>query len=195
MVRLYYICIRIVFVKISIKNIEQASSPVELFRSGCRTEATFGLYTTYLKKFVHEFLEDVLKSDSFEARVNELVSRAKSEPDWIKKIMIATIQQLRKKTELDPKDPDYIRPRTIFNTRNAIKKLLDMNEIPLVWKKIDSMMPDEIRDTDSRGWIREEIKKLLTHANAQNSCAILIASSSGIRLGAFDFLEKNLLVI
>ena len=173
--------------KISIKDIQQASSPIELFRSGCRTEATFELYTTYLKKFVHEFLEDVLKSDSFEARVNELVSKAKSEPDWIKQIMIATIQQLRKKTELDPKDPDYIRPRTIYNTRNAIKKLLDMNEIPLVWKKIDSMMPDEIRDTDSRGWIREEIKKLLNHANAQDSCAILIASSSGIRLGAFDF--------
>jgi len=174
-------------VKISIKDIQQASSAIELFRSGCRTKATLELYTTYLKKFVHEFLEEVLKGDSFEARVNELVSRGKSEPDWIKKIMIATIQQLRKKTELDPKDPDYIRPRTIFNTRNAIKKLLDMNEIPLVWKKIDSMMPDEIRDTDSRGWIREEIKKLLNHANAQNSCAILIASSSGIRLGAFDF--------
>jgi len=116
-------------VKISIKDIQQASSPIELFRSGCRTEATFELYTTYLKKFVNEFLEDVLKSDSFEARVNELVSRAKSEPDWIKKIMIATIQQLRKKTELDPKSPSYIRPRTIYNTRNAIKKLLDMNEI------------------------------------------------------------------
>jgi len=41
---------------------------------------------------------------------------------------------------------------------------------------------------DSRRWIREEIKKLLNHANAQDSCAIFIASSSGIRLGAFDFL-------
>jgi len=188
MLCLYYICSRIVFVKISIKDIQQASSPIELFRSGCRTEATFGLYTTYLKKFVNEFLEDVLKSDGYEARVNELVSKAKSEPDWIKQIMIAIIQQLRKKTELDPKDPSYIRPRTIYNTRNAIKKLLDMNEIALVWKKIDSMMPEDIQDNDSRGWIRAEIKKFLNHANAQDSCAILIASSSGIRLGAFDFL-------
>jgi len=188
MVCLYYIGISIVFVKISIKDIQQSSSPFELFRSGCKSEATFQLYTTYLKKFVNEFLEDVLKSDGYEARITELVSRAKSEPDWIKKIMIATIQQLSKKTELDPIDPNYIRPRTIYNTRNAIKKLLDMNEIALVWKKIDSMMPEDIQDNDSRGWVRAEIKKLLNHANAQDSCALLIASSSGIRLGAFDFL-------
>ncbi len=97
MVCLYYIGISIEFVKISIKDIQQSSSPLELFRSGCKSEATFQLYTTYLKKFVNEFLEDVLKSDSYESRINELVSRAKSEPDWLKKIMIATIQQLRKK--------------------------------------------------------------------------------------------------
>jgi len=188
MVCLYYIGTRIVIVKISIKDIQQSSSPLELFRLGCKSEATFELYTVYLKKFVNEFLEDVLKSDGFDAKINELVSRAKSEPVWIKQIMIATIQKLRKRTELDPKDPDYIRPRTIYNTRNAIKKLLDMNEIALFWKKIDSMIPDDLKDIDSRGWARQEIKKLLNHANAQDSCAILIASSSGIRLGAFDFL-------
>ena len=49
-------------------------------------------------------------------------------------------------------------------------------------------MPEDIQDNDSRGWVRAEIKKLLNHANAQDSCAIFIASSSGIRLGAFDFL-------
>lgn len=192
MVRIYYIGIHIVIVKLSIKDIQQSSSPLELFRSGCKSEATFEHYTIYLKKLVFEFLEDVLKSNGYEARVNELVSRAKNEPEWIKQIMTAVIQHLRKKTELDPKDPDYIRPRTIYNSRNAIKKLLDMNEVALVWKKIDSMMPDDLKDTDSRGWIRAEIKKLLNHANAQDSCAVLIASSSGIRLGAFDFLWGDL---
>ena len=49
-------------------------------------------------------------------------------------------------------------------------------------------MPEDIQDNDSRGWVRAEIKKLLNHADSQDSCAILIASSSGIRLGAFDFL-------
>jgi len=53
---LYYICVRILIVKISIKDIEQSSSLIELFRSECRTEATFELYTTYLKRFVNEFL-------------------------------------------------------------------------------------------------------------------------------------------
>jgi len=187
-VQIYYIGNRSTVVKVSIKDIQESSSPLEQFRSGCRSERTFQLYTVYVKKFVNEFLEDVLKSDGYDGRVNELISKAKSEPEWIKQIVIATIQQLRKRTELDPTDSDYIRPRTIYNTRNAIKKLLDMNEIALVWKKIDSMMPEDIQDNDSRGWTRQEIKKLLNHANAQDSCAVLIASSSGIRLGAFDFL-------
>ena len=185
---IYYIGNRSTIVKVSIKDIQQSSSPLEQFRSGCKSVKTFQHYTVYVKKFVNEFLEDILKGEGYEARVNELISKAKSEPEWIKKIVIATIQQLRKKTELDPTDSDYIRPRTIYNTRNAIKKLLDMNEIALVWKKIDSMMPEDIQDNDSRGWTRQEIKKLLNHANARDSCAVLIASTSGIRLGAFDFL-------
>ena len=70
MVRIYYIGIHIVIVKISIKDIQQSSSPLELFRSGCKSEATFEHYTIYLKKLVFEFLEDVLKSNGYEARVN-----------------------------------------------------------------------------------------------------------------------------
>lgn len=178
--------------KITIKDIQESSSPLQLFHAGCKSEETFKHYTTYLRKFVFEFLEEVLKSDGYEARVNELISKAKSEPGWIKQIMFATIQQLRKKTELDPANPEYIKPRTIYNTRNAIKKLFDMNEIALVWKKIDSMMPDAVRTEDSRGWMRAEIKKMLNHASSQDSCAIYIASSSGIRLGGFDFLWGDL---
>jgi len=63
--------------KITIKDIQKSSSPIELFKSGCRTEATLKEYTTMLKKFVNEFLEDILQSDGYEARVNEFVLRAK----------------------------------------------------------------------------------------------------------------------
>jgi len=101
--------------------------------------------------------------------------------------MIATIQELRKRTELEINHPDFIKPRTIHNYRNAVKKLLDMNEIALVWKKIDSIIPQDLNPENSRGWTRKEIKKMLSHANAADSCVILIASSSGIRLGGFDF--------
>ena len=173
--------------KITIKGIQKSTSPIELFKSGCRTEATLKEYTTMLRKFVNEFLEDILQSNGYEARVNEFVLRAKKEPEWIKKIMIATIQELRKRTELETNHSDFIKPRTIHNYRNAVKKLLDMNEIALVWKKIDSMIPQDLKPESSRGWTRKEIKKILNHANAADSCVVLIASSSGIRLGGFDF--------
>ena len=73
--------------KITIKNIQKSSSPIELFKSGCQTEATLKEYTIMLKKFVNEFLEDILQSQGYEARVNEFVLRAKKDPEWIKKII------------------------------------------------------------------------------------------------------------
>jgi len=62
-----------------------------------------------------------------------------------------------------------------------------MNEIALPWKSIDSRIPKDTNAENTRGWTRAEIKKMLSHADASDSCIILIASSSGIRLGGFDF--------
>jgi len=173
--------------KITVKDIQRSANPIELFKSGCKTEATFREYEIMLKKFVNEFLEELLSSNGYEARVNELVSRAKEEPDWIKQILNATLAELKKRTELEQSNPDYIKPRTIHNYRNSIKKLLDMNEIALPWKSIDSQIPQDLKADSSRGWTRAEIKKMLSHSDASDSCIILIASSSGIRLGGFDF--------
>jgi len=173
--------------KITVKDIQRSANPIELFKSGCKTEATLREYEIMLKKFVNEFLEDLLSSNGYEARVNELVSRAKKEPDWIKQILNATLAELKKRTELEQTDLEYIKPRTIHNYRNSIKKLLDMNEIALPWKSIDSRIPKDTNAENTRGWTRAEIKKMLSHADASDSCIILIASSSGIRLGGFDF--------
>jgi len=65
--------------KITVKDIQRSANPIELFKSGCKTEATFREYEIMLKKFVNEFLEDLLSSNGYEARVNELVSRAKKD--------------------------------------------------------------------------------------------------------------------
>ena len=134
MVRIYYIGIHIVIVKISIKDIQQSSSPLELFRSGCKSEATFEHYTIYLKKLVFEFLEDVLKSNGYEARVNELVARAKNEPEWIKQIINGIF--LNKKKEIFP-----VKYKQIKIDYDLHGTLLKENQMPLssIWILLEEM--------------------------------------------------------
>ena len=178
-------------VKISLDDIEKAVRPVELFYQGCRSEATRCQYTFCVKKIVNDYLEDILKSESFEERVNELVNHAKADPKWIMKVMVGFVKTLKDQTNLEPTSENFIKARTAFNYTNALKKVLDMNEIPLVWRKIYSMLPEMNFDDSTRGYTRQEIKKILGCAKTPERVAILIASSSGIRSGAYDFLWKD----
>ncbi len=173
--------------KINLDSIEEAVRPIELFNQGCKTDATRELYTIILRKIVNEYLEDILKSNGYEARVNELVSKAKDDPKWIMKVLLTIVQELKKKTELPKNHQNHIEPKTITNYTGAVKKLFDMNDIALVWSKVYSMLPEMTFNDSSRGYARKEIQKMLTFADASERVAILIASSSGIRVGAFDF--------
>lgn len=178
--------------KIDIQSVEQGLSPIEYFYQGCKSEATKKHYSKTLKKVLFEFFEDVLQEKEFDSRANELIYRAKKEPDWIKNVIIAMVKELRTKTELDPINPEFLKTRSLDNYVCSLKKLLDMNDIPIVWKKIYSLYPERHGDEDTRGYTRTEIKNFLRNAKAIDKSIILIASSSGIRLGAFDFQWKHI---
>lgn len=173
--------------KINLESIEQASQPIELFYQGCKSEATKTHYRYVIHRVVTDYFEDVLASGGFEGKVNELVLKSKEDPAWAMKVMISLIKTLKEQTELPETSTDHIRPRTVNNYTNAMKKLFDMNEVPLVWRKLYSMLPEMNFDDGSRGYTRSEIQKMLRFADASDRVAVLITSSSGIRLGAFDF--------
>jgi hypothetical protein len=172
--------------KIDIKSVNENIEPLQLFFSGIKSPNTRYQYTKQLRRVLFEFMEDILIEDSFEARANELVKKARENPIWIRNILIAIVSELKKRTELPREDPNFAKT-TIFDSYiPPVKKLLDMNDIPVVWKKIYSLYPEMQGDENTRGYSREEIKNMLRVAGAQDSATILIASSSGIRVGAFD---------
>ena len=178
--------------KIDISTIETATPPIELFYSGCKSEYTKIQYSNALRKTVFEYFEDILTEETFEGRIDELVSRAKKDPDWIMKVLIALVGTLKKRTELPPTHKDFAKTTLFDNYIPAIKKLFDMNEIPIIWKKLYSLYPEKQNDEDTRGYTRDEITQMLRISNATDSCIILIASSSGMRHGAFDFKWKHI---
>lgn len=187
---IYFIFPRITL-KIKVESISEASEPIQLFYSGCKIPATKAKYIQSLRRVLFEFMEDILESDTFESRAKELVTRARDDPKWVTSVLVAIVEGLKKKTELPKDHPDFLKTTCFDNYIPPMKKLFDMNDIPIVWKRIYSIYPENHSDEDTRGYTREEIKTMLKVANAQDSASILIASSSGIRLGAFDFRWKH----
>jgi hypothetical protein len=78
---------------------------------------------------------------------------------------------------------------TIPNYYKAAKLFCVMNDLILNWEKIGKGVPYEKKAADDRPPTFEEIEKLLEYHDKRIKPIILIMVSSGIRLGAFDYLR------
>jgi hypothetical protein len=79
-------------------------------------------------------------------------------------------------------------PAEVRRRLTPIKLALEMNEVAIPWKKMMRLLPAEKRSKD-REYKYEEIQKLLAVASLHLQVAILFMASSGMRVGAFEFLN------
>lgn len=166
--------------------------PLELFYQGIKSNATKDKYTRTLRNILCEALEDVLEG-SLENRARQLVKMAKENADWATAVLLTISMKLKERTLLEPRDKDYLHPNSIRNKFKPIKKLFDMNAIPIAWARIYATFPDQNNHGSGRGYTRQEIQKMLNFTRGPlDKAAILIAASSGIRLGAFELKWEDL---
>lgn len=138
-------------------------NPSELFYQGIRAEATRDKYTRTLQKFTCETLEDVL-SGTFEERVTDLVNKSRKDPKWALNILLTISRKQKERTKLESDHIDYLNPHSFDNIFKPLKKLFDMNEIPIIWKCVYATFPEQNNSTSSftRRYTREEIHKMLS---------------------------------
>ena len=117
-------------------------NPLELFYQGIKAEATRDKYTRTLRRIVCDVLEDVLEG-SFEDRVNQLVRKAKSNPEWGLSILLTISKKQKERTTLDQTHTDYLNPISFDNSFKPLKKLFDMNDVPIVWKRVKATFPEQ----------------------------------------------------
>jgi len=153
---------------------------------GIKAEATRKKYTRTLRRILCEIFEDVLDGD-FEQRANQIVNEAKENPEWVKNLLLHLSKKLKQRTELRRDHDNYLNPSSFDSYFKPIKKLFDMNDVSISWKRIYSTYPEIDNSFVGRGWTRQEIQKMLGFANGVvDRAIILIAASSGIRSGGFD---------
>ena len=170
-------------------------SPLELFNHGIKAKETREKYTRTMKHVLCKIFEDIFDGD-FEDRVKQLVNIAKEDPDWTRDLLLNLSIKLKDRTKLPRENPEYLNPNSIDNYFKPIKKLFDMNGVVISWKRIYATFPEQDNVSDSRGWSRDEIQKMLKFTNGSIDRAIvLVAASSGIRAGGFDLDWQDLIPI
>jgi hypothetical protein len=180
--------------KISKSEIQKvAEEPIGLFYQGIRAAATKESYTRTLRRILCEIFEDVLEG-TFEERATQMVCAAQKDPEWIMSLLLTLSKRLKERTELAATDPEYLSPNSFPRFFKPVRKLLDMNAVPVAWKRISYTFPSrENTDSQGRGYTREEIQKMLGFVRGPvDKALILVASSSGIRGGGFTLHWEDL---
>ncbi len=160
--------------------------PLDMFNQGIRAEETREKYTRTLRYVMCVILEEMLEG-SFVERVEQFVKLSREDPDWTIDILLNISGILCRRTKLPPDHPDYYNPVSFNNYFKPVKKLLEMNNIAIQWKRIHMTFPEIDNISDTRGWYRGEIRQMLETARGPIERAlILVAASSGIRIGGFN---------
>ena len=173
-------------------------NPLENYLSSFKSEYTKERYTRILKGYMMNTLSDLIDGETFEEKVVSLVNKARKDPQWVLNLMVTISKKLRTRTKKDLTDKEYLNPNSIRNDFKPFKKLFEMNDVPMAWKRVYAMIPEQIPTsvTGSRPYTRAEINHMLKFtSNSMDRSIILVASSSGIRAGAFDFTWKDIVPI
>ena len=78
---------------------------------------------------------------------------------------------------------------TIYNYLKPIKLFCETNEIDIKWKKITRRLPKGNSYADDRIPTDKEIQRLLEYPDRRIKAIVYTMTSSGIRLGAWDYLR------
>ncbi len=155
--------------------------PLALFYDGIRNPVTRDKYERRLFSFLGSI--DIAGS-SLDEKAKAFVARAREDPSWAAYSIIDYLR--RQKSRAERKE---ISAATVPNFYKPIKLFCEMNDIVLNWKKIRKTLPQGRRHANDRAPSIDEIRLITNDGDLRLKCAILIMVSSGIRLGAWDYLE------
>jgi integrase len=136
-------------------------------------------------KRIEIFLNFVgISGSPIEDKLMILYDRAKSNGEWLQNALINFIIYQKERAS-----NGEIKESTIPNYYKPVKLFCDMNDILINWKIVTRGMPRGRSAANDRAPILEEIIQILRYPDVRIKPIILVMLTSGIRVGAWDFLK------
>ena len=158
------------------------SDAYSLFVYAIRSQITRDYYLRRLKIFFNYI--NLLPKGTIEERCNLFDAKAIKDPTWAFNMVIKFLQFQKERVE-----KEEITGATLRNFIKPIKLFCEMSDIPIIWKKITRGLPKFRRHADDRAPTLEEIQKICDYPDRRIRAIVYIMASSGIRLGAWDYLR------
>jgi|GEM_PF-1512423 integrase len=164
------------------------SNPFSIFILAIRSPVTREKYLQRIGYFF-DFLGIPKINDSrcivsIEQRFNTFLIKAKEDNNWLTTSIVKYLHGHRLRVE-----SKEITGSTLRNYIKPIKLFCEQMDIEIPWRKITRGMPRGRRYANDRAPTLEEIRKITEYPDRRIKPTIYLMASSGIRLGAFDFLK------
>jgi hypothetical protein len=160
---------------------ELEERPYSLLVMAIRSPITRQKYFQRLRYFL-DFVG--IENLSIEQRCNLLGEKAKKDVNWLISKIIKYLHVNRQRVE-----GKEITASTLRNYIKPIKLFCEQIDIPIPWKKILRGLPRGRRYANDRAPTFNEIKLLTSYPDRRIKPIIYTMTSSGIRLGAWDYLR------
>jgi hypothetical protein len=163
---------------------ERDSKPMSNFLFALKSPESKRQYPRRLKMFFEFEFDKTLSLEAQASLFLKQASKGKNGIQWATQYFIRFLNYQK-----DRAQKGEISESTIPNYYKAAKLFCVMNDLIVNWQKIGKGVPYEKKAADDRPPSLEEILKLLEYPDTRIKPIILTMISSGIRLGAFDFLR------
>jgi hypothetical protein len=160
---------------------QSEESPYSLLVMAIRSPITRQKYFQRLQYFL-DFVG--IENQSFEQRCNTLGEGAIKDVTWLTNKIIRYLQIHRQRVEAKE-----ITASTLRNYIKPIKLLCEQIDIPIPWRKILRGLPKGRRYANDRAPTQNEIQFLIKYPDRRIKPIVYTMTSSGIRLGAWDYLH------
>src|SRR5215203_5806086 len=154
-----------------------------MFKYAIKTEITRKYYERRLKKFF-DFIEFEITDKNIESKCNKFAEKGKINTNWVLSQIIRFLQYQKERVE-----KKEITSGTLKNFVKSLKVFCEMSDISIPWKKIIRGLPNARQSANDRAPTIDEIRKLLEYPDRRIKPIVYTMISSGIRLGAWDYLK------
>jgi hypothetical protein len=155
-----------------------------MFKYSTRAEITRKYYERRIRQFFDFIGFDLENKTDMEHRCNTFADKGKGDLRWATSQVITFLQ-----FQKDRVQKGEITAATLRNFVKSIKLFCESSDIQIPWKKITRGLPRARQAVNDRAPTIEEIQKLVEYPDRRIKPIVFVMISSGIRLGAWDYLK------